>query len=93
MDKEETKKAIAVMQAYVDGADIQWDWAGRLEEGWRIPATYTWNWDYRKYRVKPKKPLIGSFWPPEQLTESFKGIELTDDVIEALEKAEIPYAD
>jgi hypothetical protein len=59
MDKEQTKAAIAVMQAYVDGADIISD-AG-------VALTYPhWDWhgNVSTYRVKPD-PKLRTWTPVE----------------------------
>lgn len=57
MNKERTKKAIEVMQAYVDGAEIQvappssgkWSDLSSL-------CTPAWSWGTFDYRVKPREP-------------------------------------
>ncbi len=49
MNKEDTKAAIAVMQAYVDGEEIEY----RLKNGgWRLACGCAWAWDVASYRVK-----------------------------------------
>ena len=55
MTREETKKAIEVMQAYVDGGEVQilvYDYGGRQE--WEDCPNPDWNWDYHTYRKKPQ---------------------------------------
>lgn len=55
MDKEQTKAAIAVMQAYVDGNQIEVKGRG---VGWCPCATDpTWDWTVCEYRVKPEPKL------------------------------------
>lgn len=53
MDIEDTKKAIEVMQAYVDGKIIQClvtgEWHDRTV--WNTP---TWNWAKHDYCIKPE---------------------------------------
>ncbi len=55
MNREETQEAIKVMQAYVDGAEIQWQ--GGITKKWRdfedddFPK---WTWSHEAYRIKPK---------------------------------------
>ena len=50
MNREETKKAIAVMQAYVDGKQIE-----SAQEGCEWRASYPiWDWGLNHYRVKPE---------------------------------------
>ena len=55
MNREDTKKAIVVMQAFVDGAEIQYkndnfDWVTCTHE----TATISWNHIEFTYRIKPK---------------------------------------
>ena len=54
--KEETKRMIEVMQAFVDGEEIEYtDRDNRTP--WRTSAHVdypAWNWGSRDYRVKPK---------------------------------------
>ena len=50
MNREETKKAIEVMQAYVDGEQIE---AKQEGSDWR-PSFPIWDWGPNDYRVKPK---------------------------------------
>lgn len=62
MDIEETKKAIEVMQAYVDGKQIQatplsapLDWIDTS------PQNMVWNWGICNYRIKrePREWYVG----------------------------------
>ncbi len=57
MDKEETKKAIEVMQAWIDDSwPYHIEFEIRSEPGkWCIMKqdTSTWNWDKFNYRVRP----------------------------------------
>ena len=56
MNKEQTLKAIEVMQAYVEGKKIQYSDNGR---DWKVAGSPSWSWDCVKYRVKPvSKPSI-----------------------------------
>ena len=91
MNRDETKKAVAVMQAYVDGAEIEYNAPGYGE--WRIVAGKPfWSWSQNQYRVKPKKPRIGDMMLTVKHPEKYvMGIELTPEVKEALEKAGISY--
>lgn len=56
MNREDTKKAIAVMQAYVDGKEIETRWHSKYESCCN-PA---WHWDdaAMNYRVKPEPRVI-----------------------------------
>ena len=55
MNREDTKQAIEVMQAYVDGAEIE---AQFLDNGNWVKETKdlgpTWNFGACSYRIKPK---------------------------------------
>jgi len=51
MNREETKKAIEVMQAYVDGADIEHEWD---KCSWHSCGEPDWNFETCDYRIKPK---------------------------------------
>jgi hypothetical protein len=53
MTKDETKRNIAVEQAYVDGKTIQSRQWGR-NDVWVTDLDPNWNWAFREYRVKPK---------------------------------------
>jgi hypothetical protein len=55
MNKEDTKKLIEVMQAYVDGADIECSELNSSD--WHVPAAHVWNWSSLAYRVA-LKPAI-----------------------------------
>jgi len=58
--KENCKKMVDVMLAYVDGKQIQVS----LKEGWRDITGPEWDWSTYDYRVKPK-PLYRSYRPEE----------------------------
>lgn len=50
MNVEETKKAIEVMQAFVDGKTVH---ANRRKTSfWYNSTTPVWNWDTYEYRIK-----------------------------------------
>jgi hypothetical protein len=53
MNIEQTKEAIRVMQAFVDGKEIQIIYAGV----WRLASTPRWGWDDTEYRIKPTATL------------------------------------
>jgi hypothetical protein len=53
MNIEETKEAIRIMQAWVDGKEIQTIYAGV----WRLASTPRWDWDDTEYRIKPTATL------------------------------------
>lgn len=55
MNKEETKQAIAVMQAFVDGKEIQY--RSRYNSTWQ-PCRPSWNWIDNEYRIVPTKKKI-----------------------------------
>lgn len=52
MTREETKKAIEVMQAYVDGETIELKY--KDNEHWNVNADIGWNFVDFEYRVKPE---------------------------------------
>jgi len=54
MSREETKRAIKVMQAYVDGEDIQIE---KYPDVWIDQVSPVWDWDFN-YRVKPEPRTI-----------------------------------
>ena len=54
MTREETKKAIEVMQAYVDGKEIERRWVAKEEDEWRSTETPNWFWNTHDYRIKPQ---------------------------------------
>jgi hypothetical protein len=53
MTREQTIEAIRIMQAYVDGKEIQTIYAGV----WRLASTPRWDWDDTEYRIKPTPVL------------------------------------
>ena len=61
MNREETKKAIEVMQAYVDGAEIENISADTGRSNYWLTGYPSWQWDgdSTTYRIKPK---LREFW-------------------------------
>jgi hypothetical protein len=57
MSAEETKEAIKVMQAYVDGKDIEVRFKSSLVvDDWDIQtAEPKWNWSVCRYRISESK--------------------------------------
>lgn len=55
MLQEETKKAIEIMQAYVDGKQIQHK--RREYEMWLDIDCPSWNFQFSDYRIKPEPKL------------------------------------
>ena len=49
MTRDETIEAIRVMQAFVDGKDVQSMYEGK----WSLVHVPRWNWDDTQYRIKP----------------------------------------
>ena len=50
MSIEETKEAIRVMQAFVDGKGVEY----QISDGtWLNALTPSWNWASTRYRIKP----------------------------------------
>ena len=70
MNRDETKKAIEVMQAFVDGAEIEVRYFGlfnderdQVASEWQKftgSAEPLFNWDSAEYRIKPQEPR--EFW-------------------------------
>lgn len=56
MNIEETKKAIEVMQAFVDGKPCEWKFERRGP--WDRVRRPTWNWCENDYRIKPEPKNI-----------------------------------
>ena len=57
MNREKTKSAILVMQAYVDGDSLE----SRIRShpytmGWALDSIPSWNWSDRDYCIKRSKP-------------------------------------
>ena len=61
MNKDQTMEAIAVMQAWVDGEQIECRARGR--EVWHGGdcADWIWNWEEKEYRIKPE-PMEIEVW-------------------------------
>jgi len=55
MNKEQTIEAIRVMQAFVDGKEVEYKHRGTVE--WDTITTPHWNWINCEYRIKPT-PVI-----------------------------------
>lgn len=88
MNREETKEAIEVMQGFIDGCKIE---QAEPQGKWKDDPDPIWNWAYRQYRIKPRKPRTTFVvWKG---TQSIRVIELTDEVKEAIEDAGIEYGE
>jgi hypothetical protein len=53
MNIEQTKEAIRIMQAFVDGKEVQSMYEGK----WSLVHVPRWNWDDTQYRIKPTPVL------------------------------------
>jgi len=53
MTREQTIEAIRVMQAYVDGKEVQF----RVDDGWKGTFIPLWQWHTEDYRIKPTATL------------------------------------
>ena len=53
MNIEETKEAIRIMQAYVDGKEVELWYEGK----WSLVHVPRWNLDDTQYRIKPTAKL------------------------------------
>lgn len=92
MNKEETKEAIKVMQAFVDGKEIEFkskmyqsEWENQLSTGFSRAWDIVWAWDIFEYRIKSKpvfvfKPEVGFTF---KTGEGFKGTVISTNIIAA----------
>jgi hypothetical protein len=53
MTREQTLEAIRVMQAYVDGNEVESLYGGK----WALACIPRWDWDDTDYRIKPTAKL------------------------------------
>lgn len=81
MNIDETKKAIEVMQAYVDGAEIETQPQNKDVEDWVTLTTVkpSWNWKTEDYRIKPK-PREFWLYPHFRNGDSFRLGFKQDDI-------------
>ena len=71
MTREETKELIKVIQAYVDGKDIEcWD---EYNEKWELVGNPSWNTD-KVYRIKPET-IYRPFKSAQECIEELKNHE------------------
>ena len=54
MNIEQTKEAIRIMQAFVDGKEVEYE---RPDGIWTIINNPCWNWNSQEYRIKPTATL------------------------------------
>ena len=54
MTREQTIEAIRVMQAYVDGKEVEFKW---MSKDWNSTDKPEWNWSAYDYRIKPTATL------------------------------------
>lgn len=95
MNRKETAERIEIMQAFVDGKQIEFkDSVGR----WCEAKNPLWNWDSeRKYRIKPKpkyRPFanIEECWQEMQKHNPFGWIKYkTDNVYSFIVKVDKDY--
>jgi hypothetical protein len=58
MTREKAREAAAVMQAYVDGEEVQYSpKRGKGSSFWTTTDKPLWNWEHYDYRIKPAKTL------------------------------------
>lgn len=55
MNIEQTIEAIRVMQAYVDGKEVEFKW---MSKDWNSTDKPEWNWSAYDYRIKPTAKLL-----------------------------------
>jgi hypothetical protein len=53
MTREQTIEAIRIMQAFVDGKEVQF----RVDDGWKGTFIPLWQWHTEDYRIKPTPVL------------------------------------
>ena len=54
MTPEQTIEAIRIMQAYVDGKEVEYEHPDGI---WMLTTTPCWNWNSGEYRIKPTTVL------------------------------------
>ena len=54
MTREQTIESIRIMQAYVDGKEVEYE---RPDGIWTIINNPCWNWNSQEYRIKPTATL------------------------------------
>ena len=54
MTREQTIEAIRIMQAYVDGKEVEFKW---MSKDWNSNDKPEWNWSAYDYRIKPTATL------------------------------------
>ena len=54
MTREQTIEAIRIMQAYVDGKEVEYE---RPDGIWMLINKPVWNWNTQEYRIKPAAKL------------------------------------
>jgi hypothetical protein len=58
MTREKAREAAAVMQAFVDGEEVQYSpKQGKGSSFWTTTDNPLWNWEHYDYRIKPAKTL------------------------------------
>jgi hypothetical protein len=61
MNIEETKEAIRIMQAFVDGKEVEF----HCRDGWKQTDIPQWQFGATKYRIKPTTVLRP--WTPDEV--------------------------
>ncbi len=54
MNKQETAEAILVMQAWIDGEEVEWTRRDEPVFPWKGSNGFLWDWNTNKYRIKPQ---------------------------------------
>ena len=54
MTREQTLEAIRIMQAFVDGKEVEFKW---MSKDWDSTDKPEWNWEHYDYRIKPTATL------------------------------------
>lgn len=78
MTREETSDVIKIMQAYVDGAEIEF--ANKGSELWRsVVSTPLWDFVTVRYRIKPNELKPGVWYESSSWFLPSKFIGMDDD--------------
>ena len=63
MNRDETKKAIEVMQAFIDGVEIECRWSSQVKWTEFQLTQPSWNFRANEYRIKPQEPREFLLYP------------------------------
>ena len=85
MNTEETKKAIEVMQAYVDGKEIQYEtdsndmaFIGPKIKWYELAGEPCWSWTKDNYRIKPVPRVFYGYMRDGKICDSERDRKLLE---------------